>query len=61
MPGQTRGQEVLERLRADLNGEEFKPGDRIPTERELMVCYSAGRNTVREAVQPSRAPRSRRR
>jgi GntR family transcriptional repressor for pyruvate dehydrogenase complex len=51
MPGQTRGQEVLERLRADLNGEEFKPGDRIPTERELMVRYSAGRNTVREAVQ----------
>ncbi len=51
MPGQTRGQEVLERLRADLNGEEFKPGDRLPTERELMVRYSAGRNTVREAVQ----------
>jgi DNA-binding FadR family transcriptional regulator len=51
MAGQTRGQEVLERLRADLNGEEFKPGDRIPTERELMVRYSAGRNTVREAVQ----------
>ena len=51
MPGQRRGQEVLERLRADLNTEEFKPGDRIPTERELMVRYSAGRNTVREAVQ----------
>jgi DNA-binding FadR family transcriptional regulator len=51
VPGQTRGQEVLERLRADLNGEEFKQGDRIPTERELMVRYSAGRNTVREAVQ----------
>ena len=51
MPGQTRGQQVLERLRADLNGDEFKPGERIPTERELMVRYSAGRNTVREAVQ----------
>ena len=51
MAGQTRGQEVFERLRADLNGEEFKPGDRIPTERELMVRYGAGRNTVREAVQ----------
>ncbi len=51
MPNQTRAQEVLERLRGDLDGGEFKPGERIPTERELMVRYSAGRNTVRGAVQ----------
>jgi GntR family transcriptional repressor for pyruvate dehydrogenase complex len=50
VPGQTRGQEALERLRADLNCGEFKPGDRIPPERELMVRYSAGRNADREAV-----------
>ena len=51
MAGQTRGQEVLERLRADLDSGEFRPGDRIPTERELMVRYGAGRNTIRGAVQ----------
>ena len=51
MPNQTRAQEVLERLRTDLDRGEFKPGARIPTERELMVRYSAGRNTIRGAVQ----------
>jgi GntR family transcriptional repressor for pyruvate dehydrogenase complex len=51
MAHQTLGQEVAERLRGDLTGGVFKPGDKLPPERELMARYEAGRNTVREAVQ----------
>lgn len=51
MAYQTLGQEVAERLRGDLVGGVFKPGEKLPPERELMTRYSAGRNTVREAVQ----------
>jgi len=51
VPRRTLGQEVAERLHADLLGGEYKEGERIPSERELMSRYSAGRNTVREAVQ----------
>ena len=51
MAHQTLGQEVAERLRGDLIGGVFKPGEKLPPERELMTRYSAGRNTVREAVQ----------
>jgi GntR family transcriptional regulator, transcriptional repressor for pyruvate dehydrogenase complex len=35
----------------DLNSGAFKQGDKLPTQVELMTRYSAGRNTVREAVQ----------
>jgi GntR family transcriptional repressor for pyruvate dehydrogenase complex len=38
---------VLERIR----GGEFTPGDRLPTEKQLMAEYGVGRNSVREAVQ----------
>ena len=51
MAHQTLGQEVVERLRGDLTGGVFKPGEKLPPERELMMRYNAGRNTVREAVQ----------
>jgi GntR family transcriptional regulator, transcriptional repressor for pyruvate dehydrogenase complex len=51
MAHQTLGQEVAERLRSDLTGGVFKPGEKLPPERELMTRYNAGRNTVREAVQ----------
>lgn len=51
MATQTLGREVAERLRGDLINGVFKPGDRLPPERELMARYAAGRNTVREAVQ----------
>ncbi|MFC1437197.1 FadR/GntR family transcriptional regulator [Streptacidiphilus sp. N1-10] len=47
---QTLGQEVAERLRRDLAEGAFKPGEKLPPERELMARYSVGRNTVREAV-----------
>jgi GntR family transcriptional repressor for pyruvate dehydrogenase complex len=48
---QTLGQEVARRLMHDLNSGMFKQGDKLPTQLELMTRYSAGRNTVREAVQ----------
>ena len=51
MPTQTLGQEVTRRLMHDLNSGAFKQGDKLPTQIELMTRYSAGRNTVREAVQ----------
>jgi GntR family transcriptional repressor for pyruvate dehydrogenase complex len=51
VPHQRLGQEVAERLRRDLTNGVFKPGEKLPPERELMTRYSAGRNTVREAVQ----------
>src|SRR5258708_40240060 len=47
---QTLGQEVAERLRRDLAEGLFKPGEKLPPERELMARYSVGRNTVRQAV-----------
>jgi GntR family transcriptional repressor for pyruvate dehydrogenase complex len=51
MTQRTLGQEVMERLRGDLVSGVFRPGQRVPPERELMARYGAGRNTVREAVQ----------
>lgn len=51
MQTQTLGQEVARRLSQDLNSGVFKQGDKLPTQLELMTRYSAGRNTVREAVQ----------
>src|ERR1700690_846440 len=51
VPHQRLGQEVAERLRSDLTNGVFQPGQKLPPERELMTRYSAGRNTVREAVQ----------
>ncbi|MGZ4267756.1 MAG: FadR/GntR family transcriptional regulator [Solirubrobacteraceae bacterium] len=38
---------VLDRIRAG----EFRPGDRLPTEKGLMAEYGVGRNAAREAVQ----------
>ena len=51
MAHQTLGQEVVGRLRSDLTNSVFKPGEKLPPERELMIRYAAGRNTIREAVQ----------
>jgi GntR family transcriptional repressor for pyruvate dehydrogenase complex len=51
MAHQKLGQEVAERLRSDLTKGVFKPGEKLPPERQLMTRYNAGRNTVREAVQ----------
>ncbi|MER0241598.1 FadR/GntR family transcriptional regulator [Streptomyces sp. HSW2009] len=41
---------VVEQLRAQLAGGQWKIGDRVPTEHALAEQLQVGRNTVREAV-----------
>lgn len=43
--------EVLERLLAQIRSGEFKAGEQLPPERELMREYDVGRPAVREAMQ----------
>ncbi|WP_042159567.1 FadR/GntR family transcriptional regulator [Paenibacillus gorillae] len=42
--------EILEQLQNSIFSGQFKPGDKLPTEIELMEQFSVGRSTVREAV-----------
>lgn len=48
---QNLSQAVAEQLRNLIREGEFRPGERLPTERGLMEMFNVGRNTVREAVQ----------
>lgn len=41
---------VVERLKQLLAGENYRPGDRLPTERELSLTLNVSRATVREAL-----------
>lgn len=43
--------QVLDRLRGMIRAGEFKPGDHLPSERELMQRFSVGRPAIREALQ----------
>jgi DNA-binding FadR family transcriptional regulator len=43
--------EVRERLLAWLGSGEVQPGDRLPSERELMARFGVGRPAIREALQ----------
>jgi DNA-binding FadR family transcriptional regulator len=43
--------EVRERLQAMIDGGELRPGDPLPSERELMRLYQVGRPAIREAMQ----------
>jgi DNA-binding FadR family transcriptional regulator len=43
--------EVRERLLATINQGELRPGDALPSERELMALYGVGRPAIREAMQ----------
>ncbi|MBP0445322.1 FadR family transcriptional regulator [Roseomonas sp. SSH11] len=42
-------------LQARINHGELRPGDRLPTERELMARYGVSRTVVREAISSLRA------
>lgn len=44
-------QEVRDRLLERIRSGEFRPGDRLPSERDLMQAYQVGRPAVREALQ----------
>jgi DNA-binding FadR family transcriptional regulator len=43
-------EEVADRLEAMIRDGEFRPGDQLPPERELMVRFGVGRSAVREAM-----------
>ena len=43
--------EVRERLLAMIRTGELRPGDRLPSERDLMERFAVGRPAVREALQ----------
>ena len=43
-------QQVIDRLTLAMINKELKPGDKIPTEKELSEMFGTARNSVREAV-----------
>ncbi|GGD98099.1 GntR family transcriptional regulator [Aureimonas endophytica] len=43
--------EVYERLRAMITSGQVRPGDQMPSERELMERFGVGRPAIREAMQ----------
>src|SRR5258708_1022488 len=43
-------EEVVMRLEASIHDGEFKPGDPLPSERELMAHFGVGRPAVRTAL-----------
>lgn len=45
-----RMDELHDALRARILSDEWKPGARIPSERELAAAYGTNRNTLREAI-----------
>jgi DNA-binding FadR family transcriptional regulator len=47
--------QVLRDLSGRIEKGELKPGDRLPTERELMALYGVSRTVVREAVSSLRS------
>jgi len=47
----TLSQSVTEGLLERIRAGEFRPGDRLPTEKGLMDQYGVGRNAAREAMQ----------
>jgi len=44
------GDQVIQQLQEKISLGEFNPGDKIPTEPELMSMLGVGRSTIREAV-----------
>ena len=51
----TVSDQVAAQLRQLITSGEFKPGDRIPAERELAIMLGVGRPAVREALRELRA------
>lgn len=45
-----RTEELFELIRARIVADEFRPGQRLPPERELAAEYGTNRNTLREAI-----------
>jgi DNA-binding FadR family transcriptional regulator len=43
-------QNVLDQILAEIRDGRIRPGERLPSERQLMDAFSVGRSTVREAL-----------
>jgi DNA-binding GntR family transcriptional regulator len=41
---------IADDLRAQINDEQLRPNEKLPTEGDLSTKYDASRNTVREAI-----------
>jgi DNA-binding FadR family transcriptional regulator len=50
LPSASRPDEVFERLRERILSGAFRPGERLPTERELSAALGVNRGSVREAL-----------
>jgi GntR family transcriptional repressor for pyruvate dehydrogenase complex len=48
-------EEVAERLREFIDARELKPGDRLPSEREIASWLEVSRTSVRQALTALRA------
>lgn len=46
----TKWQQLLDILRAALDRGEFKPGEQMPSENDLVGTYGVGKSTIREAI-----------
>jgi GntR family transcriptional repressor for pyruvate dehydrogenase complex len=50
LPSVSRTQQVREQLEASIERGDYKPGDRLPSERELVELLGVSRVSVREAI-----------
>ncbi|MFH1090208.1 MAG: FadR/GntR family transcriptional regulator [Pseudomonadota bacterium] len=46
----TISNEIVEQVLSMIHSKKFKPGDRLPSERELSRAFKVGRSSVREAM-----------
>lgn len=49
-PVSSRTRELADRLFAEIVGGSYRPGTRLPAEREMSVQYGLSRNTIRQAL-----------
>ncbi|MBB3932119.1 DNA-binding FadR family transcriptional regulator [Kaistia hirudinis] len=55
LPSSDRARSVMNALADFIARSGLKPGDRLPTERELMTALAVGRSTVREVIRQFQA------
>jgi DNA-binding FadR family transcriptional regulator len=48
--GRSLAHELVEGIRGQIRGQVLKPGDKLPTESEIMQSYGVSRTVVREAL-----------
>ena len=43
-------EKIIAEILAKVNSGELRPGDKLPTEREMVRMFGVGRSSIREAV-----------